>query len=208
MKRIALFSVLFLYFLVKAQTPDCNQTVWSTYDAEKIPKGVCLPNGYEFLYVHTATDINGDGLYDFIFNWDKILMRDGDTTFVSVYVQNPDSTFSHFRTFNNLFPTYFNRYDDNYIPQDTALIPLLRRYEATSTPFRKLEFKQDSLIITICLDAKSDLRTVYVYDKNLNNWLYKESSEVWYEGGGVSRDDLEDKLGPTIDDFTYFWWNK
>jgi len=207
MKRITLFSLLLLYFFVEAQMLDCNQTVWSNYDAKKIPKDICLSNEYQFLYIHNPTDVNGDGLDDFIFNWDRISIQDGDTTFVSIYIQNSDSTFSHFRTFNNLFPIYFDRYDIGYIPQDTSLIPLLRRYETNSTPFRKLEFKQDSLIITIYLDAKTDLRTIYVYDKNLNNWLYKRSDEILYEGGERAYD-LEDKLGPTIDDFTYFWWDE
>ena len=206
MKKITLLSILLLHIIVEAQVTDCNQTVWSAYDAEKIPKNICLPNGYEFLYIHSSTDVNGDGLNDFIFNWDKVTMLDGDTTFVSVYIQNQDSTYSHFRTFSNLFPIYFKSYKYDYIPQDTILIPLLRKYE-DFYPFRKLEFKQDSIIITIHLDAESDLRTVYIYDKTLNNWLYQKSDEVWHTGG-ESPYNLENKLEPTIDDFTYFWWDK
>jgi hypothetical protein len=150
-------------------------------------------------------DVNGDSLDDCIIDWNKTSLQDGDTLFVSVYLQHQDSTFHHFKTFDNLYPVYFKWYYFDYIPQDTTLIPLVRKYEGY--PFRKLKFEQNSIIITIKLDAKTDLKTVYVYDKILNNWLYQNSTEILYEGDERPRD-LKDKLGPTIDDFTYFWWDK
>lgn len=59
--------------------------------------------------------MNGDGLSDFIFKWRRAQLQDEDTLFVTIYIQNKDSSFSNFYTFHNLFPLYFENYssDDN-----------------------------------------------------------------------------------------------
>ena len=208
MKKYFLLQILLLLsIIVNSQNINCNQSVWIDRFAKLLPKDVCIPQGdYHITQVYKMADVNSDGLDDFIIDWNKKSLQDGDTLFVSIYLQNIDSTFSYFRTFDNLYPIYFERYDIDYIPQDATLIPLLKEYE-DFYPFRKLEFKRGSIAITIRFDAESDLKTVYVFDKLLNNWRYKESHEIWYTGGKSFRD-LEDTLGPTIDNFTYFWWDK
>src|SRR6218665_329830 len=80
-----------------AQHTDCNRAVWFNRFTNLLPKEVCIPKGnYHITHVYERADINEDGLEDFIFDWNKKTLQDGDTLYVTIYAQNRDSTFSHF----------------------------------------------------------------------------------------------------------------
>src|SRR5690606_15661970 len=99
------------------QNPDCNQKVWIGKFAKLISKDICIKNGpYHISQVYEMCDVNNDGLKDLIIDYNKVNLQDGDTIFVSVYLQKSDSTFKLLKTFDNLYPIYFDRYDLEYQP--------------------------------------------------------------------------------------------
>ena len=68
-----------------AQDEDCNQEVWPRNFGDPIPQGVCIPQGmFNFISsVYDRTDINSDGLEDFICTWSARPLDDGDSIYLS-----------------------------------------------------------------------------------------------------------------------------
>jgi hypothetical protein len=127
--------------------------------------------------------------------------------YLSIYLQNPDSTFSHFKTFSHLYPLYFEIYYLTYIPEDTTLIPILKGYGYTY-PLRELRVEKAFIILEIKLDAEADWKVTYKYDDAIKNWKYEKCEEVFLDESGALPHDMAWAFGPTIDDFTYFYWDK
>jgi hypothetical protein len=214
MRRKMLLSLLLLSSMAaNAQDMDCNQQVWwiPPRDAPKLPKGVCIPEGmFNYVtYIHKQTDINGDGLDDFICKWNTKPLSDGDTLYLSIYLQNPDSTFSHFRTFSHIYPIYFHDYRLDYVPSDTSLIALLKQYQ-NFYPLERLELEKDLIVVKINFDAEAYWKITYRYANNIKSWRYEECAEVFYtddDDSGIPHN-MEWAFGPTIDDFCYNYWVK
>jgi hypothetical protein len=81
MKIKILFPLLFCSITATAQGVDCNQKVWPPRrNAPTLPKGICIPQGmFNYItYVRDRTDVNGDGLEDFICKWNAKPLHDGD----------------------------------------------------------------------------------------------------------------------------------
>lgn len=210
MKTKLLFALLCtIVVTANAQNENCNQKVWPRNFGDPIPQGVCIPSGI-FNYitrVFDRTDVNGDGLEDFICDWNVKPLSDGDSIYLSIYLQNPDSTFSLFRTFSHLCPLYFARYDFDYTPEDTALIPILKKYEGFY-PLLDLRVEKAFIILEFLLDAAANWRVTYKYDDALKNWRYEKCEEVFRNDSGSLLRDMSWAFGPTIDDFTYFYLDK
>lgn len=192
-------------------TPEWNpnrgasstHTVWVKQDEKKVPKGVCIPAGYIISEIFEPTDMNKDSLPDFIFKWRKSNLTDGDTLFVTIYIQNRDSSFSNFRTFKNLFPIYFERYDFDYIPKDEKLKTLHKKYLG-NYQFLNISFQKGNIEISTKGDATSDLITTYTYDAGIKNWRYQKTIMYDFIANTKENFDSSEELGPTIDQFRYF----
>lgn len=189
-----------------AQKEDCNKSTWGEVEKKNMPKEVCIPKGHLISYVYKSSDVNGDGLNDYIFKWNKSAIKDGDTLFVTIYLQNKDSTFTLFHTFKNLYPIYFERYDLDYFPKDKSLNTLHKRYEGKYLML-KLTFNEEKIIIRRRCDATSEFFITYKYDKNIKNWIYEKCNMYDFSEESTKPYDLSEKLGPTIDNFTYFIWD-
>lgn len=208
MRNYAILQLILLLceIISYAQNTDCNRAVWIKEDEKKLPKEICIPNGnYHITEVYEKVDVNGDGLEDFIFDWNKNPLQDGDTIYVTIYTQNSDSTFSFFRTFNNLYPIYFRSYDLDYVPEDTSLISIHKKYEG-EYQLKSLKFKNDFIIIEIFYAALENLIIKYKYNNEKKNWVYYSCELYSFLNESKTLMDLSGKLGPTIDNFTYFYW--
>lgn len=208
-------AILILIFLITVLSGfsqdslivECNRSVKISSFLKKMPNEVCLPKGnYQVTHIFENTDINEDGYDDFIFKYSKYPLTDGDTSYISVYTQNSDSSFSFFRTFDNLYPLYFLKYDIEFIPKDERLRLIHKKYE-NEYLLLNLEFNKNRIIIKRKMDAEFNLIITYKYNKELNNWVYEKCEEFLIAHGISTPYDLQEKLGPTIDNFTYFIWD-
>lgn len=195
----------FLSCVTFAQNIDCNRSVWLNRFTKLLPKEVCIQNGnYHITEVYDKVDLNNDGLEDFIFDWNKDTLQDGDTIYVTIYIQNPDSSFSYFHTFNNLYPINFKSYSSDYEPNEDKLKDFQKKYYGFD-PLIELTFEKGMIKITRKEDAEANLIITYKFDKSINNWRYEKSEEYFLVDGGYKTIDLLKELGPTIDNFTYFY---
>jgi hypothetical protein len=210
MKKYIIYQIVLLFLTASAiaQNIDCNRAVWINRFTKMLPKEVCIPKGnYHITEVYEKIDLNDDGFEDFIFDWNKNPLQDGDTIYVTIYFQNSDSTFSYFRTFNNLYPIYFKDYSLEYPPKVESLKVIHKKYEGENQ-FLNLSFEKNLITLKIKNEAKEDLWVQYYYDKSKKDWLYLKAELHDYALDKVTPIDLSDKIGPSINNFTYFYWEE
>ncbi|MBP5704792.1 MAG: hypothetical protein J6X12_08885 [Paludibacteraceae bacterium] len=176
------------------------------FDAESLPAEICLPEGYVINNV-LFTDSNKDGLEDIWITWHKEKFGIGDTTFVSVYFQSKDSTYSLNKTFSNIFPIWFGDYDyrtidENSMPEKWKSIFRKYAYMYEISPLRDYSIEKNLINLDVLYDAGSVIKVIYKYDVKKNNWFYFNSC-VHYRSGDEKPIDLSKSVGPTIDDFDY-----
>jgi len=204
---ILIFCIMvFTYNQVNAQdsiTLECNRSVKINSYLNRLPKEVCLPQGNYFVFsIFKETDVNDDEIDDFIFCWCKYPYNDGDTTFVSFYKQNSDSTYSLLKTLDNLYPIYLKSYNDLYTPKEEELRIIQKNYYYRY-PLYELKIEKDKIIIELKNDAESNLIITYQYDKDLKNWKYIDCIESFFYNDGINKLDFSNELGPTIDNFKF-----
>lgn len=203
---ILLFVVLINDCLVIAQNnmmSECNRSVDYPSLLKDLPKDICLRDSKDQIkYIHKKTDINGDEFDDCIIKYGLIELTDGDTLFTSIYFQNRDSTYTLFKTLNNLYPINLKSYNSLYSPEEESLKNLQKKYRY-EYPLYKLTFEKDKIIFLLKNDAESDLIITYQYKNDLKNWIYIDCIESFHSNNGINRIDLSNELGPTIDNFKY-----
>jgi len=223
MKKIIIISICFCLSILscaqKTQDCDCNRTTDNKYDEKRLPQDICIPCGdYKISYCYPKEDLNGDGLKDFFFLWKKNKASIGDTTYISIYFQNPDSTYTLVKTLNNLFPL-FEGYDKMYHLLKIEDIPI--KYQKTFERYFELYdgeypmylnyFSISSEGITLAMpeDAADVTIVKYRYDEQIKNWVYdKAYLHCKYPDIPDVPKDYSKYLGPTIDNFDYLFWDK
>lgn len=204
-----IIAFIFIYVHALYLSAECNRKVETLFDAESLPAEICLPEGYVINTV-SFTDSNKDGLEDIWITWHKEKFEIGDTTFVSVYFQTKDSSYSLNKTFSNIFPVWFGDYD--YRKIDVNSLPekwksIFRKYsdmyEVSPLDLRYYSIEEDLINLAVLYDAGSFLRIIYKYDVKKNNWLYFNSCIHISLTENETPIDLSKTVGPTIDDFDY-----
>lgn len=150
--------------------------------------------------------MNRDGMKDFIAEWRKQKTRDGDTLYLSIYEQVYSSKYILAKTFDNLYPIYFERYELNYSVEDSVLNELQGQYGGTN-PFNHLEFKEGKILIHLQPGVVEHYFLHYRYDPEAKHWYLERRiySEEDYEGNlhEVSNEYLwEERM--SLDEFDYF----
>lgn|SRR5690554_3747436 len=121
---------------------------------------MCIPKGYHIVDIYEE-DLNGDGREDKVAEWFKEKLSNGDTTFHSIYFQEPDSTFRHFTTYNNLAQLYFDlqSQDSDVILEDSFLNEIKFRYHTmvdcprSMTELFRWSFIQMQRVIKSCFSS-------------------------------------------------------
>lgn len=206
MKMSRIITFVFFCVQVLYLSAECNRKVETLFDAESLPAEICLPEGYVINNV-LFTDSNKDGLEDIWITWHKEKFGIGDTTFVSVYFQSKDSTYSLNKTFSNIFPIWFGDYDyrtidENSMPEKWKSIFRKYAYMYEISPLRDYSIEKNLINLDVLYDAGSVIKIIYKYDVKKNNWFYFNSC-VHYRSGDEEPIDLSKSVGPTIDDFDY-----
>jgi hypothetical protein len=209
MNKLYILPVLlvFISFSCQAQNQiDCNRAVRSDFYSKKIPEDICLTPGYEFSYLYDYADVNDDGLKDFITEWRKQDIQDGDTLYLSIYEQVDSAKYELAWTFDNLYPIYFQRYELSYVVEDSLLNELQGRYGGKN-PLNILEFKKGEILIHLQPGVVDHYFLQYRYDPKAKNWYLEKRiySEEDYEGNLQERTNeylWDQKI--SIDKFDYF----
>jgi len=208
-KSQILFSIITLAILFSCQAQDqtdCNQAVRLKFYSNRIPKGICLKEGYEFSYIYDEMDVNNDGFKDFLFQWRKRDIQDGDTLYFSVYQQLDSTKYKLVKSFDNLYPIYFKDYSLEYNVKDSLLNELQGQYGGMY-PLNQLEFGDGKILIHLQPGVVDHYFLHYRYNHESKNWYleYRIYSEEDYEGKlyEVSNEYLWDKK-LSIEKFNYF----
>lgn len=214
-KYILIISLCFTFsFSISKLTQDknCFQDVWVNRLKKNLPKDICIPFEYHITDSYFNFDFNSDGLNDFAFDWNKKALNDGDTIYFSLYIKNKNGTFSHLRTYKNIYPIFFKSYNLNYAPKiENKLLRELHSKYQEEYLFHKLEIKKDLIIITIKAEAKARYIFTYKYDSKIKNWRYVNCLFYDYANGkeDYTPQDFSQKFGnTTLDQFTYFYWEE
>ena len=125
-----------------------------------------------------------------------------DTLFL--FYSNCDSTYSLFKTFDNLYPIYLESYNRLYSPKEESLKKLQKSYRYEYLLY-ELTFEKDKIIFLLKNDAESDLIITYQYNNVIKNWLYIDCIEKFHNNDGINKLDFSNELGPTIDNFRYIF---
>lgn len=214
---------IFLYYLLltgiaplqycQAQkvNKNCNRAVKLQEYKKDLIKEVCIPGGYEISMLRTDLrdiDINGDGLGDFIFDWNRPKLKDGDTLFLTVYKMNKDSSYSFLKTFKNLYPLHFESYDDG--PKEQKYRKIYEDCYSYGYPLKYLDLNSGTISLTLKIDDGSGYFLKYQYDNKKQNWyLIKKQNwidttdEVTYPDGRKYIELELPKKSESIDDFSY-----
>ena len=201
--------LLFIVKLISAQEANNNSGRRINFTFENLEKGASLPDSsYKILAGEIdEIDFNHDGLTDYVFDWRKKKRKDGDTSFVSIYVQRNDSSLYLEKTFTNLYPMYFSSYDPHVKTGNKKLDSLKSKY-AWVYPLLNLEIKDDLILIEYGAGVGEKDSEYYKYNDSLKNWfLEKHTFKIDY--GSVhefTEYKIEKNIIP-IDSFTFFkWW--
>jgi hypothetical protein len=184
---------------------NCNRTVGSDWLAKDLPKEICIPNGYLISYHRNRypTDVNEDGLNDYIFSWNKYPISDGDTVFISIYFQQPDSSYKYFTTFDNLYPIQFRSSTYRQV-KDERLKHIFFIY--SGYPMKELTFNNDKIIINLIdgsAGSHAGLILTYQFNKERNDWFLVKQ-ESWFQLENTEVTDLgEPEPNQSIRDFNY-----
>jgi hypothetical protein len=202
MTRIYLITLIFLAIECGAQV-RCNKEVLVKRYSSLIPKEVCIPKGHVIDEILHSTDVDFDGKNEFLFSWHKKELSDGDTIFISVYKKVDENKHTLIKTFNNVFPINFKKYELSYEVKDKKLAEILNGYNGTY-PFQKLDIELDNLTLKILSAAGEGYIFHYKYDANKRDW-YLMFTEKWEdEGSQVNVQNLGfAKTSQSIDDFNY-----
>lgn len=181
MKKVLFLLLMFLSVCsCKGQSNNpCFKDVLVDRYKKILPQEICIPKGYIIDEIYDSTDINQDGLRDFIFSWRKTDINDGDTIFVSFYKHLSDGTYKYYKTLNNLFPVYFKDYNMSYKITDKALFDIWIKYNGMY-PFLNLEITDRDIILKILCAAGEGYNLFYQFDNKIDNWILIKR-EKWME---------------------------
>lgn len=203
----AIFTIQFC--CVIAQQPIaqiCNQfTKLSDKYKMMIPKDFCMPSGYLCYYLINDRDLTSDGKNDLVIHWQKLNMKDGDTTFVTIYQRINDSTLIHKATLSNLYPLYFKEYVLEYDPPKD-LENIFSKLAENAQRF-KVEFRKNEIWIELFTEAQAGVDLFFKYNTNKENWYLIK--EVYWFGDNLRmerkiRETKTIKNGMSIQQFNMF----
>jgi hypothetical protein len=180
MKRFYILYLLLCAMSCQAQVRECNKDVLVAKNEARIPSAVCIPNGYIIDEIYDSTDVDNDGLKEFIFSWRKRHLSDGDTIFVSIY-NKTNAGYALLKTLNNLFPIHFEKYEMSYKIKDEKLASIFSQYNGLF-PFRNLGIIGGEINIKIIAAVGEGYNVYYQFNVSQNNWALTRV-EKWTEVG-------------------------
>jgi hypothetical protein len=199
--------LLLISFLSYGQDPECNQL--TTGGKRKVPKDVCIPDGYNIREIFKCGDVNLDGLDDYAFTYTKIKPEDGDTTFLCIYYATSDSTFILKKIYTNLYPIIFGDYgySDHNMKLPKKIKDILAIYHGNN-PLNWIKFLDGKIKLSIIQAYNESLVLHFAYYTEKDDWLLTETEfNVEYDGQvKTTKTEYQGEEQMSIKDFNYFDW--
>ena len=172
-KYFSFIIILLLTFIIKGQNIPCYKKADSRKTEKKIPRSFCLPKEKIVRWIIDTVDLNSDNKIDTIIKWEKIVLEDGDTSFISILssLDNKILTYSNLYTLNFVDDSY------DYMPQNKELSDLKIRYTGGSN-YNMVEFKKNTIIVGFYIDAVISKKLYFVYEGKHGDWFLRKE-ETW-----------------------------
>lgn len=205
MRILFVYLLFFNPFFSFGQNSECNQL--TSGGKRKVPKNVCIPDGYIIREILNCGDLNLDGLDDYAFTYMRIKPEDGDTTYLSIYYATSDTTFSLKKVYTNIYPIIFMRYDLSYEVKDSILDEIQGKYNG-NYPLNWIKFSDGTIELSITQAYKESLVLYFVYDKSKDDWMLNETEFFVEYDEQIKKTKTEYKGNEriSIQDFNYFDW--
>lgn len=163
-----------------------------------------LPNGdYEYLPFENKYNINGDEFKDLIIKWRKKNLPEGDNQKYSVFFAVNDTMYILKKTFHNLAPLHFEKYDEYYKTGNEFLDSIKETYHGWY-PCKGIDFKDSLVIIDYWYEPYYYYRNIYMYSRKMDNWYLEKKVlfERTTENKQIKNYDME-KYKNLLEDFSY-----
>jgi hypothetical protein len=166
-------------------------------------KGVCIPINH-VIYSVDNEDINQDGVDELLIFWRRKNRIEGDTTFISFYIQTSDTTVSLLKTFDNFYPIYID-YDKH---THTETINRILECYRGGDPQNFYTINEDKIFLSIRIESGYKIILEYQYDKDENDWYLYKKTEVYATNEGLDEEYKEVELPEAKEWFKDFRYEK
>ena len=188
-KNIFIAVLLILTFQAcTAQTSEtkniCNRKTADKSLAKRLPKGICIRDGYTVDEVITNFDFNRDKKPDVVIRYGKYPLKNGMNRFYSVFERVSDSVFVIKKELKNIIPPYLDNVYAASSSSDSLASTLVQQY-----PYDlKIEFNQDTIKLSHLIPDFYGKTYEFVFDKQFDNWRLKR---INYWIGDLDERDIE-----------------
>ena len=170
-----------------------------------IPKEVCIPSEHIISYIYPSVDLNGDGLEDLVIRHCKETLKNGDSRYLSIYIQNIDGSYRLAKDLPNIYPIYFKTYTYSKKFED-SLSPELKKiwniYD--QSPLYGIYLKEKEIELKInALEAQVSYFLHFIYNKEKNTWILHKWEEYTDYNNVIIEREIPEGWKILIDDFDY-----
>jgi len=205
MKEIILVLITMICYSCNAQqkksNTECYQNSWAKWIENELPETICVQKDEMIYHLFNKFDFNSDGLLDVAIEKGGNKLTDGMQTELVMYQQINDSTYTKYRTLDNVYPLWFDDYDSPVKLDDSALNDIKEYYEM-GDPLRRIELVENKIILNLKGDAVTDYILTFTYSKEKKDWILSNYIEFDLHNN-IKTPYPSDKIGTSISEFSF-----
>lgn len=164
--------------------PSCNQKFYGTKRyLKELPSYICVPEGNAISDFVRTTDVDGDGVADFLFvqyrKW-RDSWIDGDTLYWDFHVRDSNGRFQKKFSLSNIEPPYINDTSLEYLADNDLAQRIFESYPIPLTD-NSLGFNVtgDTIRLSYKFDDAKGKSFIFIYSTEKDNW-YLEKIEYFF----------------------------
>lgn len=161
----------------KTDIDQCNRRVYGTLNFIKsLPSYICIPEGFIIDDFVRVSDVNGDGLSDFLaikYNKREDDQNDGDITFWRFYTRSKgDSVYTLSMTLQNIVPPYLKDISYEYLLSHPIAEKIFQDFPRRVSHSMSFRLNNDTIRLAYKLDDSYGKSFVFVNDNS--TWYLRE----------------------------------
>jgi len=173
---LLIFALLIPNLYAQKNFSDCNRTVNFKEYLSRLPSNFCMPNGYSVARIFNE-DINADGIMDRLIKYYKIDWKCADTIFLAVFFGETDTTFTHYKTYSNLYtPMVEQSFKDIEWLVNNCKDDFISLYAWDNQMW--LRFSKGQILIPFAVNLWNGYDFYFTYDTSRKNW-YLTQKQKW-----------------------------